>query len=94
MKPILMFTLAVGVTNDSTLLWLPLLMCLSLGTNVSFAKMFTNVTTVHMVPKVTFATRLISVTELPVATLFSSDPHGYIPTKITSFVTRAISRIG
>jgi hypothetical protein len=94
MKPILMFTLAVGITIDSTLLWLPLLMCFSLGTNVSFAKMFTNVTTVHMVPKVTFATRFTSVTELPSATLFTSDPLGYIPTKITSFVTTAISRIG
>jgi len=41
------------VTNDTTLMWLQLLMCLSLGTNVSFAKMFTNGTRVHVVPMVT-----------------------------------------
>ena len=69
-------------------------MCLSLVTNVSFAKMFTNGTRFHMVPMVTFATRLTNVTELPVATMFTDDPHGYIPTKITSFVTTANPGIG
>jgi len=88
-----MFTFATRVTNDNTLLWLPLL-CLSLVTNVSFAKMFTNGTRVRMVPTVTFATRLTNVTEIPVATMFTDDPHGYIPTKITSFVTTAIPGIG
>ena len=88
-----MFTFATRVTNDNTLLWLPLL-CLSLVTNVSFAKMFTNGTRIHMVPMVTFATRLTNVTEIPVATMFTDDPHGYIPTKITSFVTTAIPGIG
>jgi hypothetical protein len=58
--------------------WLPLLMCLSLVTNVSFAKMFTNGTRVHMVPMVTFATMLTLVTKLPVATMVTDDPHGYI----------------
>ena len=62
-------------------------MCLSLGTNISFAKMRTNGTRVHMVPMVTFATILTNVIELPVATMVTDDPHGYIPTKITSFVT-------
>jgi hypothetical protein len=69
-------------------------MCLSLVTNVSFAKMFTNGTRVHMVPMVTFATRLTSVTKLPVATMFTDDPYGYIPTKNVHFVTTANPGIG
>jgi len=83
------FTFVTGVTGDSTLLWLPLLMCLSLVTNVSFAKIFTNGSRVHMVPMVTFATRLTNVTELPVATMFTDVCQGYFRTKITSFVTTA-----
>jgi hypothetical protein len=47
-----------------------------------------------MIPMVTFATMLTNVTELPVATVFTEDPHGYIPTKITSFVTTANPGIG
>jgi hypothetical protein len=82
------------VTNDITLLWLPLLMCLSLGTNVSFAKISTNGTRVHMFPLVTFATMLTNFIELPVATMVTDDPHGYIPTKITSFVTTTNPGIG
>jgi len=75
------------VTVDSTLLWLPILMFLSLGTNDSFTKMSNNGTRVHMVPMVTFATILTNVIELPVATMVTDDPHGFIPIKITSFVT-------
>jgi len=75
------------VTVDSTLLWLSLLMCLSLATNVSLAKMFTNGTRVRMFFMVTFTTMLTNVIELPVATMFTDDPHAYIPTKITNFVT-------
>ena len=75
------------VTVDSTLLWLPLLMFLSLLTNVSLAKIFTNGTRVHMVPMVTFTTMLTNVTELTVATVVTVAPYGYIATKITNFVT-------
>ena len=57
-------------------------------------KYFTNGTRVHMIPMVTFATMLTNVTELPVATVFTKDPHGYIPTKITRFVTTANPGIG
>jgi len=94
MKHILLFTFATGVTVDGILLWLPLLMCPSLDANVSFAKMFTNGTRVHMVPMVNFATIITNVTELPVATMFTYDHHGYIPTKITSFGTTTKPEIG
>ena len=94
MKHILMFIFATGVTVDSILLWLSLLTCLSLATKVSFAKMFTSVTRVHMVPMVTFATIITNVTELPVATMVNDNHHGYIPTKITSFVTTTKPEIG
>ena len=89
-----MFTFVTGVTGDSTLLWLPLLMCLSLVTNVSFAEIFTNGTRVRMVPMVTFATRLTNVTEIPVATMFTDVCQGYFRTKITSFVTTTNPGIG
>jgi hypothetical protein len=62
-------------------------MCLSLGINVSFAKVFTNGNRVQTAPMVTFAIMLTNVTELPVATMVTDDPHGYIPTKITSFLS-------
>jgi len=62
--------------------------------NVSFAKISTNGIRVHMVPMVTFATMLTKVIELPVATMVTDDPHGYIPTKITSFVTTTNPGIG
>ena len=77
------------VTVDTTLLWLPLLMCLSLLRNVSLAKIFTSGTRVHMVPMVTFTTMLTNVTEPPVAAMVTDDPYGYIPNNITSFVTTA-----
>ena len=47
-----------------------------------------------MVPMVTFATIITNVTKLPVATMFTDDPHGHIPTKITHFVTTANPGIG
>jgi hypothetical protein len=56
MKRILLFTFATAVTNDSTFLWLPLVMCLSLVTNVSFDELFTNGTRGHVVRMVTFET--------------------------------------
>jgi hypothetical protein len=85
LKHILMFTIATTVTNDSTLLWLALLMCLSLVTNVSFDKMFTNGTRVHVVHMVTFESMLTHVAKIPAATMVNSDTDGNISNQYYQF---------
>ena len=60
----------------------------------SFARMFTNGTRGCMVSMVTYATRITNVTKLPVATMVTDEPHGYIPSKITSFVNTTNPGVG
>jgi hypothetical protein len=85
-KHILMFTFATAVTNDSTLLWLPLVMCLCIVRNVSFDKMFTNCTRVSLVP---LPPCLPTLPDFLWQLWLPTTPMLTFATNITSFVTTA-----